>query len=385
MDGKYVFISYKVEDSDDASWVKSTLESNGIQCWMAPDSIPGGSSYATEIENAIKNCTAFVLVLSERAQSSKWVSKEVDRAINFGKRVLPFTLDNAPLKDDFSFYLSNVQRYDATTDKLVAMQTMIEAIRAEFNAPQARIVFRKKPPKTKNNIKGKKSKFLKTALIILVVVVVLGYGINLLSNSIASSDTNKTSSYQADSETTEDTENSFQSWFNKQEEETANPYEELLNNLTFELDGVTYSMPCSVSELYENGWVCETRDKDEVQINFYVEMKKGNSSIWIKTYPPFEYESAKFIEQKVGTIEYTPDCNVSFSVNGTIQPGSHYNDIIEEFGEPDQFSSWGNNTEYIYYSHGSGDYLPYATFLFYTDTSRCYSIKLENEVYSKKY
>ena len=169
MNGKYVFISYKVEDAEDAGWVKSTLEANGIPCWMAPDSIPGGSSYATEIEKAISGCSAFVLILSEKAQGSKWVSKELDRAINHGKRVMPYTLDDAPLKDDFSFYLSNVQRYDATSDKLAAIRTMIEDIGKEFSMQNVPYVFTKKPPKTKENGRRKKMKLWKKILIAVII------------------------------------------------------------------------------------------------------------------------------------------------------------------------------------------------------------------------
>lgn len=51
---KQVFISYKSEEYDDANWVKSVLEKNGISCWMAPMSIRGGSNYASEIPQAIK-------------------------------------------------------------------------------------------------------------------------------------------------------------------------------------------------------------------------------------------------------------------------------------------------------------------------------------------
>ena len=49
-----VFISFKAEEINEAIWVRATLESHGISCWMAPDSIPGGSSYVKEISKAIK-------------------------------------------------------------------------------------------------------------------------------------------------------------------------------------------------------------------------------------------------------------------------------------------------------------------------------------------
>lgn len=134
MEMKDVFISYKNEESDEAGWVKSVLESNGVTCWMAPSCIPGGSSYAKEIPQAIRNCKVFVLVLSAKAQMSKWVSREVDLAINEGKTIMPFMLENCALKDDFNFYLTNVQRYEAYENKAAAAEKMVKEIKAMLSA-----------------------------------------------------------------------------------------------------------------------------------------------------------------------------------------------------------------------------------------------------------
>lgn len=131
---KDVFISYKNEEFDEANWVKTILETNGISCWMAPMCIPGGSSYAAEIPVAIRNCKVFVLILSERSQLSKWVPRELDQAINAGKTVLPFMLEDCPLKDDFNFYLTNVQRYAAYESKTKAIEKMLREIKAIIGA-----------------------------------------------------------------------------------------------------------------------------------------------------------------------------------------------------------------------------------------------------------
>ena len=130
MKNKDVFISYKTEEFDEAEWVRSTLENNGVSCWMAPSCIPGGSSYAVEIPQAIRNCKVFVLILSEKSQLSKWVPRELDQAINEGKIVLPFMLENCALKDDFNFYLTNVQRYAAYESKTAAFENMLVRIKA---------------------------------------------------------------------------------------------------------------------------------------------------------------------------------------------------------------------------------------------------------------
>lgn len=135
--GQDVFISYKSEEFQEADWVRQQLESGGISCWMAPNSITGGASYATEIPQAIRSCRVFVLILSRRAQLSQWVPKELDQAINCGKIIMPFMMENCPLEDDFSFYLSNVQRYPAYEGREAAMQRMLREIRMLLGCDRA--------------------------------------------------------------------------------------------------------------------------------------------------------------------------------------------------------------------------------------------------------
>lgn len=148
--GQDVFISYKSEEFQEADWVRQQLESGGISCWMAPNSITGGASYATEIPQAIRSCRVFVLILSRRAQLSQWVPKELDQAINCGKIIMPFMLENCPLEDDFSFYLSNVQRYPAYEGREAAMQRMLREIRTLLGCDRAEppAEAKKEPAKT---------------------------------------------------------------------------------------------------------------------------------------------------------------------------------------------------------------------------------------------
>lgn len=111
-----IFISYKSEEYHYADKVRFMLEQNGISCWMAPESIPGGASYATEIPRAIRECKGFVLILTDKSQNSQWVPRELDRAINAGKVIFPFVPERVKLNDDITFYLTNVQMYPAYED-----------------------------------------------------------------------------------------------------------------------------------------------------------------------------------------------------------------------------------------------------------------------------
>lgn len=134
---KEIFISYSSVDAVQASTIRTVLEKNGLSCWMAPRDIPGGSNYTKEIPIAIRNCRVFVLILSQNAQSSHWVLKELDSAVNNGKVILPFMLEDCALNDEFNFLLTGAQRYAAYQKKSEAMETLINRIRGILNVPDA--------------------------------------------------------------------------------------------------------------------------------------------------------------------------------------------------------------------------------------------------------
>lgn len=127
---RQVFISYSSKDLAQAQAVRNVLEQNGITCWMAPADIPGGSNYTKEIPIAIKGCQAFVLMLSDNAQHSVWVLKELDSAVNAGKIILPFQIEDVPLSDEFNFLLTGAQRYAAYQRKSDAMKLLVQRIQA---------------------------------------------------------------------------------------------------------------------------------------------------------------------------------------------------------------------------------------------------------------
>lgn len=131
MDNKCeVFISYSSKESAAARQVKNVLTTNGISCWMAPESIPGGSSYVSEIPKAIQQCKVLVLILSANAQKSKWVSGEVLEAVNRQKIIIPFAIEDCPLNDDFNFMIGRAQRIDAYNKKSASLERLVKNIRS---------------------------------------------------------------------------------------------------------------------------------------------------------------------------------------------------------------------------------------------------------------
>ena len=105
----YVFISYSSKDIDYADTIKREFEKNGIKTWMAPGDIPAGTTYAGVIARALKEADGLVLLLTNHSQESIWVDKEVERALNYKKIIIPLALENVKLNDNFEFYLGNQQ------------------------------------------------------------------------------------------------------------------------------------------------------------------------------------------------------------------------------------------------------------------------------------
>ena len=130
---KDVFISYSSRDRDWAEQVRKVLSLNQISCWIAPDCIPGGSNYTTEIPLAIKSCAVFMILLTDDSVDSPWVKKELDTAINEKKLILPLLLAETTLSADFSFLLNGVQYYstDSKEDFTSAVLDRIKETRSE--------------------------------------------------------------------------------------------------------------------------------------------------------------------------------------------------------------------------------------------------------------
>ena len=126
-----VFISYSSKQKTIADCIKHYLEEYRISCWMAPDSIPPSSSYPEEINKAIAGCEICLLVYSNTASLSPWVKKEVNQAINMGKAVLPFRIEETKYSDFFDFILSDthwIEAYPHYADKLPPLLKAICAI-----------------------------------------------------------------------------------------------------------------------------------------------------------------------------------------------------------------------------------------------------------------
>ena len=104
------------------------LEQNEIRCWMAPRNIPPGSDYGDVIDEAIKSCKAVVILYSEKAASSPWVTGELNVAFEEQKTIIPFRLDKTPLKGQTRVMLNQRHWIDAYPDYKTKFNDLVKAV-----------------------------------------------------------------------------------------------------------------------------------------------------------------------------------------------------------------------------------------------------------------
>jgi hypothetical protein len=113
--GHDVFISYPHQDKVVADAACAKLEAEGIRCWIAPRDVAPGAEWAGAIVDAIDNCRVMILIFSYHANQSRQVYREVQRAFDGEKPVVPFRIENIVPQKSLAYYMGSVHWLDALT------------------------------------------------------------------------------------------------------------------------------------------------------------------------------------------------------------------------------------------------------------------------------
>ena len=89
-----LFLSYSRKDEAKARRFAEWLEREGHDVWRDEDDIGGGASFSAEIERALKDCDAVLVLWSVDSAQSMWVRDEAGYARDAGK-LIPLSLDGA--------------------------------------------------------------------------------------------------------------------------------------------------------------------------------------------------------------------------------------------------------------------------------------------------
>jgi formylglycine-generating enzyme required for sulfatase activity len=107
------FISHSSKDRIVADATCAWLESRGIRCWVAHRDILPGASWGSSIIQAIRSSRVMILIFSNHANASPQITREVERAVNFGVRIIPMRIENVLPEGDMEYFLGVPHWLDA--------------------------------------------------------------------------------------------------------------------------------------------------------------------------------------------------------------------------------------------------------------------------------
>lgn len=126
-----VFISHSKDDKLTALALCNKLESKGVRCWIAPRDVTPGVEWGAAIIEAIEGSRVMVLIFSLKANSSRHVHREVQRAFAKNLTVIPVRVENARPTGTLEYYLGSVHWLDAMTPPL---EKHLEAVAKQVKA-----------------------------------------------------------------------------------------------------------------------------------------------------------------------------------------------------------------------------------------------------------
>lgn len=104
-----IFLSHSSKDAVIAGQICERLEKNGAKCFIAPRDIRPGKEYAEEIINGIDKSAAMVMLMSQNANSSPHVLREVEHAVSSGTPILVYKMEEVALSKSMEYFLMTHQ------------------------------------------------------------------------------------------------------------------------------------------------------------------------------------------------------------------------------------------------------------------------------------
>jgi len=125
-----VFISHSSANFIRVKEIADYLEQNGIKTWYSERDIPAGSTYTEEIIKVIKNEMSIMIVyVTEDISNSKYVPKEVERAVHYSKRIIPVYETRIDMPESLEFLAGAAQLVEISQVGLEGLvQSLVEAI-----------------------------------------------------------------------------------------------------------------------------------------------------------------------------------------------------------------------------------------------------------------
>ncbi len=165
-----IFISHSSMDAAIAEEICAKIEERGKKCFIAPRDISYGKEYAEEIMNGIDNAEAMIVLMSENANKSPHVLREVERAVSKSVPILVYKLEDVELKKSMEYFLMTHQWIAA--QKKGDYSRILDFVYEE-KREQQKIQQRTTLPEENSQLQAYKDRRIKRGLISLAVGLVL--------------------------------------------------------------------------------------------------------------------------------------------------------------------------------------------------------------------
>ena len=90
----HVFVSHSSDNRDLANELAVFLEARGIRVWIAPRDVRPGMDYSEQLQLAIEESAAFVVLVTDMANKSPYVRAETEMAFSTHKPIFPVRISD---------------------------------------------------------------------------------------------------------------------------------------------------------------------------------------------------------------------------------------------------------------------------------------------------
>lgn len=139
----HIFISYNQSDADFAAVLSIHIEKAGVDTWMDKSRLRPGQDWSVEIDEAIINSHALVVIMSPEAKASEYVTYEWSFALGAGVQVIPVMYKETVLHPRLArlqylkFTDTTVRPWDVLIDTVneAVSDSSLHVVRIPRNAP----------------------------------------------------------------------------------------------------------------------------------------------------------------------------------------------------------------------------------------------------------
>lgn len=138
----HVFVSHGSENRDEAQELAAFLEARGVRIWIAPRDVRPGMDYSEQLQQAIEQAAAFVVLVTDHSNKSPYVRAETEMAFSTEKPIFPIRMSDIKPASGLALFLK-IRHWtdafgrdrDANLDRLARELQTVSGAEVQEGAP----------------------------------------------------------------------------------------------------------------------------------------------------------------------------------------------------------------------------------------------------------